>query len=106
MHILTSTVQDYCTVEALLSDLFYVGTVIVQTTNVACICSNEVFDKSTRSKRKGCCLIIGWLVYSTINSYHWLLSDLNIFIARKDHEYTVVTSTLIDKLYTASNGSN
>ena len=65
-------------------DHFYLGTSIVSTAQINCmVCSLQTvnwLDKSTRRGSKGCCcLLVGWLVYYTTNSYHWLLSDKTFY---------------------------
>jgi len=32
-------------------------------------------DKSSRREPTECCLLAGWIIYITTNSYHWLLGD-------------------------------
>ena len=57
-------------------DLYYPGTSIVWTAQIGHVACSLLtimkfgLDESTRRERKGCCLPVWWLVYSTTNNYH------------------------------------
>jgi len=93
-------------------DLFYPSTSIVWTAQINyVVCSLLAvimfcLDKSTRRQPKGCYLLVGWLVYTTTNCYHWLLVDKAFLQPRGGTMNALQWLPLLPINCTASTGGN